>query len=212
MTLPLSTSAPRAARRAAAALACAALLTGCSPLSPAASAPAGTTTPPAGGAPAASAPVTPPSTVLPVLAARVGSLSVGALSGAVSTRIELNEVRTSGQTTTVSFTLVNTGTEAASPSYLFSDGVAQVPGHLTKNDGYSADGVYVLDTLAGKRYLPARDPDGGCVCSSDLSSIMIAPGGRVTLSAVMAAIPAGSERVSVYVPTAGMFENIPVAR
>lgn len=73
------------------------------------------------------------------------------------------------------------------------------------------DGVYVLDAAAKKRYLPARDKDGHCVCSS-LGAQVIGAGSDVVLEAVFAAPPDSTTTVDVSIPNVGTFAKVPVTR
>ncbi|MDO5535484.1 MAG: hypothetical protein Q4F65_12655 [Propionibacteriaceae bacterium] len=186
-----------------AALALAALmLTGCGiaapqpgPDAPGTSVPV-ETSPPGSPSPTAAPPSVEPST-LPVLAARETSHNGTPLT------IALNTLHSGVHSTTVNFTVTNRGSEAW--------GYWTAMSSRQYNPDYSVDQVFVLDTVNGRRLLPARDADDGCVCSL-LGSQKVGPGQSMVLSAVVAALPEDVATASVHIPLAGMFDDVPVTR
>jgi hypothetical protein len=171
-----------------------------------------TTTAAAGGTGAPSVSATPGETVppLPVLASRSTS------DKDVDLQVDLNEVRVTGQVMQVTFTVRVTSPESRrwQVAQFFSDGQYQMKGGGTgAQDAFSVDGVYVLDPVNAKRYLPARVADGGCVCSGNLSATFVAPGsGGVILTSAFKAPPPEVTTVDVVVPKAGALAGVQVTR
>lgn len=132
-------------------------------------------------------------------------------------RIDLVSVHTSEAVTTVDFSVSHAGGadgKRIQVSQAFSDGISQKDsaGEIVDSDAFTADGVFLLDPKAAKRYLPGRGPDGVCVCSGNLSSTFVNPGQTIGLSAVFAGLPADTTTVSVFIPGAGTFDNVTVSR
>ena len=134
----------------------------------------------------------------------------------VPLRIDLVSVRVEGGLTLVDFAVTNTGTKGSlQVAAAFNDGstTKDANGKVVMPSDYdSADGVYLLDDVSKKRYLPARNAQGSCVCSVGLSATFVRPGQSVTLSAVFKAVPAEVSTITVYIPKAGTFTNVPVSR
>jgi hypothetical protein len=82
----------------------------------------------------------------------------------------------------------------------------------TTQSNFTVDGVAIIDTGAAKRYLPARSADHQCMCSGGLVSTTIGPDQTVYLSAVYQGLPAEVTKVSVDIPHAGVFGDVPVTR
>ncbi len=163
----------------------------------------------AGDPAAASAAPTP--TALPSVATRKGSEAGGA-----QVEVTLNSVVAGGKLMTVTWTARNAGsTEWRVDNYfagndIFEDRLTG-PG-LKASIAGTADGVTVLDKSSGKRYLAATTPDGTCVCSTDLATLHIQPGGSAILESVYQAPPAEVSEVDVSIPSVGTFTNVPVSR
>lgn len=154
------------------------------------------------------------SSELPVIAERDG------VGDDVSLKIALNSVTVSGGTTTVLFSVTNTEGEAGDDWQVadhLSDGVSGVPlnadGAVSdkSGDGSNTDGVTVLDTTNQQVYRAAYDTGGNCLCSST-SSQFIEPGYTVVFQTTFAALPEDVGSVTVSIPMAGAFENVPVTR
>ncbi len=191
------------------------LLSGCSGNSdhsgdPASSAAAAT--PVSGGTPAIGTSPSPGATAadLPVLGSRKTS------HRGLPIQVDLNEVRVNGKTMTITFTARNLLPASSTGSWqiadFFSDGIYQKLADGTNELGLNADGVYVVDGPNAKRYLVARDPEGRCVCSADLSTVFVDPGQGVVLTAVLGAPPEQTTKVDVYVPHAGSFSGVAISR
>lgn len=163
------------------------------------STPAGSTTPAAGGAPSAQA----------ALASKTADVN------GTPARIDLLSVRVAGGLTTVELSVTNTGPDKTfQVADSFSDKVTQRDQKAdgSPSDDDSVDGVYLIDGANAKRYLPARNAQGSCVCSSGLSATFIRPGQTALFSAVFKALPAEMSNVAIYVPHAGTFDGVPVSR
>jgi hypothetical protein len=113
---------------------------------------------------------------------------VGTADGEQSgVRIDITELkRTSGDTVTMKFTLVNDSGTAASPYNLFN--------------GDDVGEVHLIDAAGKKKYLVIQDSGNNCVCSSNLGHEF--PGGQnsMNLWARFPAPPAGVQEVSVVFP------------
>jgi hypothetical protein len=98
----------------------------------------------------------------------------------------------------------------------FSDGFNDVPLNddgATTSGGteFNTDGVTVLDTSNKKIYRSAYDTAGGCLCSST-DGVSISRGATTVLQTSFAAVPDDVDTVTVTIPMAGAFENVPVTR
>lgn len=179
---------------------------------PQASEPA-TTQPSATGS---TAPSTPP-TAETVLASRSTSYED------TKARVDLNQVVVTGDVTTVTWTLTNLSGKNPlllvgglyKDTNIFSDRLrATVPGSdkEVENDLKAADGVFLIDTVNKRRYLPARDSAGVCLCSSTPRFESLQPEASMPFSATYRAIPEGVDTVNVSIPGAGTFTKVPVQR
>lgn len=154
------------------------------------------------------------SSELPIIGEREG------VGDDVSLKIALNSVTVSGGTTTVLFSVTNTEGEAGDDWQVadhLSDGVSGVPlnadGAVSDKSGDTSntDGVTVLDTTNQQIYRAAYDTGGNCLCSSTHSQF-IDPGYTVVFQTTFAALPEDVSSVTVSIPMAGAFENVPVTR
>lgn len=119
-------------------------------------------------------------------------------------RLELTELkRTSGDTLTLKFRILNEGAKSINFGYDFGDP------QITKDHG-SVGGVHILDVVNRKKHLVVRDGDGACVCSRGVEAI--APGKAVPLWAKLPAPPEDVERVSVVVPHFMPMDDVPIGR
>lgn len=130
--------------------------------------------------------------------------------------ITLNQVIVQGGVTTLSYSIANESRtdDLAIRSALNDGAIQRIPGtdKPVRGDIWAADGVYLVDGLNMRRYLPARDSSGVCVCTGNLHSATIDPGSTMGLTAVFRAIPPEVSVVDVFVPRAGMFTQVPVTR
>ncbi len=102
------------------------------------------------------------------------------------TRIEITELgRSSGDTVTLKFRLINDSGDNVSPYGLME--IADV------------SNVYLIDAVGKKKYFVIEDADGNCVCSSGLST-QLDPGKSMNLWARFPAPPAEVQEISVVFP------------
>jgi len=154
------------------------------------------------------APVDVTGTPLPVLASRTGQ------SDTTPVTVSLNEVRAAGKLMTVTWSVRNDGQEPWRVGDFFFSGryahgwTDQLGSELSG----VASGIYVLDAVSARRYLPAQDKDGNCVCTSNTDAIQVAPGESTVLQAVFQAPPPEVATVQVVLPNIGPFDAVPVAR
>jgi hypothetical protein len=170
---------------------------------------AGTGSPAAPARPAAAGTGDGPTATLPVLQSRGAVASTP--NGPVPIAVDLNEVRVIENVLQVTFTARNTLTAdpAAVPWQIggyFGDGAA------ARDAPDTVDGVYVLDPVGARRHLPGRNPDGQCLCSGALNGVLVHPGDSAVLVATFAAPGPDVDVVNVYVPQAGEFTAVEVAR
>ncbi|MCI1262954.1 MAG: hypothetical protein LKG20_11920 [Tetrasphaera jenkinsii] len=164
---------------------------------------AGGTTTGGTGAPAADVTGTP----LPILASRTGQ------SDTTPVTVSLNEVRAAGKLMTVTWSVRNDGQEPWRVGDFFSGRYAHGwTDQLGSELSGVASGIYVLDAVSARRYLPAQDKDGNCVCTSNTAAIEVVPGASTVLQAVFQAPPPEVAKVQVVLPNIGPFDAVPVAR
>lgn len=143
---------------------------------------------------------------LPVLASRP-------FGGVANMSVQVNSVVVRDGVTTLTYSLTNSGKERFQVAASLSDGILQqVNGKAVDGDGLSADGTYLVDTASAQRYLVGRGPNGACVCDQGLAGAFIAPGESRSFSSVFKALPDAVTKVTVVVPGAGAFTDVPVTR
>jgi hypothetical protein len=119
-------------------------------------------------------------------------------------RIEVQELkRTSGDTLSLKFALINDSTE------LFDFGYALVE-QGKANDYNSISGVNLIEGVGKKKYFVVRDTEGACLCSRGLSSV--ASKSRVNLWAKFPAPPADITKITVVVPRFAPLEDVPISQ
>ncbi len=160
-----------------------------------------------GSASATSAPVV-TATPLPVVSTK------SARAGDTPLTVSLNEVRASDTLMTVTWSVRNDGAEAWTVGPFFWSGLYQksLADALQSERNGNVDGVYVLDRVSARRYLPARDREGNCVCTSPTVTLTVDPGQTTPLQAVFQAPPATVPTVDVVIPNVGTFADVPVTR
>ena len=123
-------------------------------------------------------------------------------------RVEATELkRTSGQTLSLKFTIVNDSNRALQVSDVgIADGAL-----ITPVDGasYTVGGVHVIDPVGKKKYFVARDSAGACV-GSQLGGIP--PGARANHWARFAAPPDAVDRMTIVIPGFAPMDDVPVSR
>lgn len=77
-------------------------------------------------------------------------------------------------------------------------------------EGYSMDGISLIDGTNGTRYAPARDQRGYCVCDHP-GNLVLGPGAQVVgLSATFGAPPPEVKVVDVVIPGFGTVPDVPL--
>ncbi len=110
--------------------------------------------------------------------------------------VDLTEFKRKGNALTAKLKLRNTGTAPASYDVTFKD-------------------VYLLDTAAGKKYEVLKDDQGAYIASvmpswPDRNYGKIAAGGSINLWMKFPAPPADVKAVTLNIPEAAPFEDIPI--
>jgi hypothetical protein len=123
------------------------------------------------------------------------SISAALAQGAIATadgeqpgvRIDISELkRTSGDTVTMKFTLVNDSGDAVRLHELF--------------ESYDVRTVHLIDAAGKKKYLTIMDASDKCVCTADLGSDLLESSKSRNFWARFPAPPAEVEEVSVVFP------------
>lgn len=119
-------------------------------------------------------------------------------------RVEVQELkRTSGDTLSLKFALINDSTES------FDFGYALI--EQGKTDDYnSISGVNLIEGVGKKKYFVVRDTEGACLCSRGLSSVTSKS--RVNLWAKFPAPPADVSMITVVVPHFTPMEDVSISQ
>lgn len=181
------------------------------PEAPASAPQASDTTAPAPASPAAPDPLAPSATdaasAAPT-ATSVAPASATAIARAEGEnpglRIEVTELRrSSGDTVSLKFVLINETDEAVSTTSNFL-------GDTSKSQDYaSVGGVHLVDAIGKKKYMVVRDSETHCVCSDSIKSVPAK--GRLNLWAKYPAPPAGTTMVNIVVPHFSPMDDVPIA-
>lgn len=145
----------------------------------------------------AAAPASPASTSAPEVVA-VAAAAAAAIASAdgekPGTRIEVQELKRSGDSLMLKFAVIN-------------DSDAQFDISVTL--GYfNAKDVYLLDTANKKKYLVIVDSGNKCVCSDNLS--VVQPKSRLNLWARFPAPPNDVKKITVVAPHFTPMDDIPI--
>jgi len=152
---------------------------------------------------------------LPVVATRETT------DGNVSIAIDLNSVSVSGKVMTVLFTARNISDDGRwQISDYFDDGLYSAPldeagarsEETDTHNGSTTDGVAVVDNANGTMYRAAYDAAGNCACNVDLGGKFVPAGEGMVLTTLFAAPPEDVETVTVQIPGAGSFTDVPLTR
>lgn len=150
---------------------------------------------------------------LPVVATRPIS------EDGVELEVDLNSVSATGEVMTVLFTVRNIGDSRMTINRMFDDGSNQAPldddgedRQEVLNLGYTSDGVTVIDPAEGMMHRAAYDDSGRCACSGELGIVHLEAEDAVVLTTSFAAPPQSTEAVTVSIPLAGAFEDVPLIR
>ncbi len=128
-----------------------------------------------------------------VLATSTSELGTG------QARADVLTLRRSGDLLTLEIRLTN----------LESGGLVSAESFPANLGDNAVTGITLVDGRNKKRYLPAKDSAGTCLCSK--ASINLAEGGSTIVSATYAAPPADVTTLSVELPGFGTFADLPVS-
>lgn len=109
--------------------------------------------------------------------------------------------RTSGETLTLRFTLVNESKQIIN--------VADIADLLDLGGGYPVGGVHLIDPVGRKKYFVVRDSENRCVCSEFAA---LQAGQRANHWAKFPAPPDDVQRISIVLPTFSPMDDVPIGR
>jgi hypothetical protein len=121
------------------------------------------------------------------------------------TRVEITELkRSSDNTVTLRFAMVNDSDKPIGFGYDFGDSANQII------DISSIGGVTLVDSSGKKKYFVVRDTENNCVCSRRIADI--APKSRGNLWAKFPAPPDDVQKISVVIPHFGPLDDVSISR
>jgi hypothetical protein len=121
------------------------------------------------------------------------------------TRVDITELkRSSDNTVTLKFALVNDGSERVGFGYDYGD-----PQNSIKDFG-SIGGVTLVDGANKKKYFVVRDTENTCLCSRDLKDISAKS--RANVWAKFPAPPDDVQKISIVIPHFGPIDDVPISR
>jgi hypothetical protein len=121
-------------------------------------------------------------------------------------RLEVTELkRTSGDTLTLKFTIINDSSEDVDFSYNFVE-----QGKYENHDFASVGGVNLVDAAGKKKYLVLRDSENKCLCSRSLKTVK--PGSSAKLYAKFPAPPESVEKITVEIPHFIPMDDVPISK
>jgi hypothetical protein len=121
------------------------------------------------------------------------------------TRVDITELkRSSDNTLTLKFAMVNDATEPLVFNYNYGD-----PDHSVK-DFNSIGGVTLVDGANKKKYFVVRDTENSCVCSHGLKDIPAKSRGNVW--AKFPAPPDDVQKISIVIPHFGPIDDVAISR
>ena len=82
---------------------------------------------------------------------------------------------------------------------------------MTSSEGYSVDGIYLLDVTGKKKYLVVRDADGHCLCSRAITHEM-APNSSAAYWAKFPLPPDSVQKIGIVVPHFIPMDDVPISR
>jgi hypothetical protein len=124
--------------------------------------------------------------------------------------IDITSLKRSSDLMTLTFVLKNTATvDTSSIGYQLAGTFdTATPGPKLSS---TLSGVYLVDNVNKKKYTPAIDSAGDCVCSDNLGSVFVKAGQSTTLSATYGAPPASVKNVDVYIPQFGTLSSVAIS-
>jgi len=115
-------------------------------------------------------------------------------------RVEIQELkRTAGDTLTLKLAFVSTGQQDV-PMDQFG---------TTGSNQWSLAGITLVDIVGKKKYFPAGDSEGKCLCSMDIARLK--PQARANLWAKFPAPPPDVQTISILIPRFAPIEDIPIS-
>lgn len=121
------------------------------------------------------------------------------------TRVEINELkRSSDNTLTLKFAMINDGPDKLSFGYDFADKANEIKDHG------SIGGIYLVDAVGKKKYFVVRDTENNCVCSRDIKDIP--PKSRANLWAKFPAPPGDVQKIGVVIEHFSPLDDVPIGR
>ena len=121
------------------------------------------------------------------------------------TRVDITELkRSSDNTLTLKFAMVNDATEPLAFNYNYGD-----PDHSIK-DFNSIGGVTLVDGSNKKKYFVVRDTENSCLCSKGLKDIPAKSRGNVW--AKFPAPPDDVQKISIMIPHFGPIDDVAISR
>ena len=121
------------------------------------------------------------------------------------TRVDITELkRSSGNTLTLKFVMVNDSDKGLGFGYDFGDKDNSI------KDFASIGGVNLVDGAGKKKYFVVRDTENNPVCSRDLKDMP--PRGRANLWAKFPAPPDDVQKISIVIPHFGPIDDAPISR
>ncbi|GAB2688624.1 hypothetical protein [Thalassiella azotivora] len=142
----------------------------------------------------------PVETELPVVAERSTTLDEQPVT------IAVNGVVVQGELMSVLFTVVN---DSADEDVQISSAFG---GSVTSGNHFTTAAVTVLDGVNGNLHQAAMTEDDTCVCSGELQAVVLPPDAHAVLTTTFTAVPEDVETVTVTIPLAGAFTDVPVTR
>jgi hypothetical protein len=120
------------------------------------------------------------------------------------TRVDITELkRSSDNTVTLKFALVNDSSERVGFGYDYGD-----PQNSIKDFG-SIGGVTLVDGANKKKYFVVRDTENTCLCSRELKDIPAKS--RANVWAKFPAPPDDVQKISVVIPHFGPLDDVPIS-
>jgi len=148
--------------------------------------------------------VLPPATT-PVSSAPSAAAIATADGERAGTRVEITELkRSSDNTVTLKFAMVNDSDKGIGFGYDFGDPANEIKDHS------SVGGVNLVDSAGKKKYFVVRDTENNCVCSRGVKDI--APKSRGNLWAKFPAPPDDVQKIGVVIPHFGPLDDVPISR
>jgi hypothetical protein len=150
--------------------------------------------------------------LIPALACLLLSTMPAIAAGPIATtesedpgrKIEVTELKRSGDVLTLKFRLVNEADKKLDFGYDFGDGA------LGATDSGTIGGIHLIDEKNKKKYFVIRDEKQVCVCSRGLRSVEAK--GSANLWARFPAPPEGVEKISVIVPKFLPLDDVPISK